>query len=895
MAIIVALFVTTATVAWTNDQTSTVVIPVGFNFPVAQNTGQDVIGGKPGIAFDGTNFLVPYFQGTDIFATRVTPQGVVLDSPSIAISVGLNQAVAAPSVEFDGTNYLVVWVAVRSDVTELYGARVTPSGTVLDPGGVQITTVGRPMVRMPGIAFDGANYLVAWRTHSNEIYATRVSQSVMNLDDPAGFQITSIGGAYYPAVAFDGTNYLIVWHDSRNVGTSGWDVYGARVTPQGNVLDSGGFVICDEPLHQEHVSVGFDGINYLVAWYDYRPNNDQIFGSAYGARVTPAGVVLDTPAFQIAKRSRGQYAGPKVVCGGDGCLVVWNTDYPNVGTKFRLSDVWGRRISQAGEILDQQGIPVATAFGHQFGAIAAYGGGRYLVVWSESTARETNGAIYGQVLEQKQVVQSQFGVPKASQVDVNDLTESVWTAENAPIASYATAGLAFSPSNSWAFGDEYAYHYQNGAWQSETIFPPGHEYAAWTSGPDDIWVTGWCAGFSHYNGHTWMHMGCTPGDGWHSATGVWGDNSANLWATKNGGKLTRYDGTNHNGVLLDSGLPFDFSDLWGTSTNNIYAVGERGTILKYNGTTWHQQSGIPTYQRLNAIWGSKSNDIFVVGDWGTILHFNGVAWRVMDSGTLEDLYDIWGLAGSEVYAVGLGGTILHYNGTAWVIENSGTTMDLLSVWGVLGNNIVTVWASGSGNQILKSVKDVTLANRKYVSTDVHDGWVLESTRASGKGGSMNAGATTFYLGDDAQDRQYRALLSFNTGALPEKAVITKAVLKIRKQGLVGTNPFTTHSSLKVDISTLKFGTSPALQASDFQAIANKSQIGTFGKIPVNNWYSSNLGKAAFPYINLTGVTQFRLRFTKDDNGDHGADYMKFFSGNGASAYRPVLEITYYVP
>ena len=378
-------------------QTSTMIVPLGANFPIAQNNGQD-IGGKPGIAFDGVNFLMPYFQGTDIYARRVTPQGIVLDSASISISVGLNEAVAAPSVEFDGTNYLVVWNAIRSGVFEMYGARVTPSGNVLDPGGMQITTGGNPKIRMPGIAFDGVNYLVTWRTNSDEILATRVSRNVVNLDAPVGFSITD-GSAYYPSVAFDGVNYLVVWHDSRNNATSGYDIYGARVTTGGVVLDPGGFVICDAPMHQEHQSIGFDGTNYLVVWYDRRPNDDQIFGSAYGARVSPAGVVLDKPAFQIADRSRGQYAGPKVVCGGGDCLIIWNTDYPNVGTKFRLTDVWGRRISHAGTILDQQAIPIATAFGHQFGPIGAYGGGRYLVVWNESTGRETVGAIYGQVLE----------------------------------------------------------------------------------------------------------------------------------------------------------------------------------------------------------------------------------------------------------------------------------------------------------------------------------------------------------------------------------------------------------------------------------------------------------------------------------------------------------------
>jgi hypothetical protein len=102
--------------------------------------------------------------------------------------------------------------------------------------------------------------------------------------------------------------------------------------------------------------------------------------------------------------------------------------------------------------------------------------------------------------------------------------------------------------------------------------------------------------------------------------------------------------------------------------------------------------------------------------------------------------------------------------------------------------------------------------------------------------------------------------------------------------------------LKVDIRKPYFGTSANLVASDFQAGANKSAIGTFSSTPVSSWYSALLSNTAFPYINLTGATQFRLRFAKEDNDDMSADYMRFISGNHATvSARPTLVIEYYVP
>ena len=57
-----------------------------------------------------------------------------------------------------------------------------------------------------------------------------------------------------------------------------------------------------------------------------------------------------------------------------------------------------------------------------------------------------------------------------------------------------------------------------------------------------------------------------------------------------------------------------------------------------------------------------------------------------------------------------------------------------------------------------------------------------------------------------------------------------------------------------------------------------------------------MGAANLAYINKAGLTQFRLRFATDDNNDNGADYMKFFSGDYASAgVRPTLAIEYYAP
>ena len=196
---------------------------------------------------------------------------------------------------------------------------------------------------------------------------------------------------------------------------------------------------------------------------------------------------------------------------------------------------------------------------------------------------------------------------------------------------------------------------------------------------------------------------------------------------------------------------------------------------------------------------------------------------------------------------------------------------------------------------------VTIVSEIFRSNGANDGWILESAETSNKGGSKNSNATTFFLGDDSKDRMYRAVLHFSTINLPDNAVVTQVILMIKKQGVVGSDPFSTHQNISIDIRDGVFGgfgliKIGALQATDFQASADKYSVGVIQNNPVGDWYWSTLDSTAYSFINLMGVTQFRLGFQIDDNDDRDNDYLKFFSGNAASNEdRPQLLIKYYVP
>lgn len=155
---------------------------------------------------------------------------------------------------------------------------------------------GKRLQRQPAVAFGKTAYLVAWCDGSRQvdnptagIYCARIEPRTGKRLDPAGIPVCRAADLQeWPAVAFDGKNFLVVWQDFRN--GRDYDVYAARVTETGKVLDPEGFPVVRRPANQARPAVAFAAGNHLVAWMDARQY--PVYG-LYGARVSPEGEVLD--------------------------------------------------------------------------------------------------------------------------------------------------------------------------------------------------------------------------------------------------------------------------------------------------------------------------------------------------------------------------------------------------------------------------------------------------------------------------------------------------------------------------------------------------------------------------------------------------------------------------
>ncbi len=249
-----------------------------------------------------------------------------------------------------------------------------------------------------------------------------------------------------------------------------------------------------------------------------------------------------------------------------------------------------------------------------------------------------------------------------------------------------------------------------------------------------------------------------------------------------------------------------------------------------------------------------------------------------------------------------GMSILDVSGTGTkrivrVLTGTGTgslKLDLIDDDSILDSESISLGGAGAGNGNFNNGQSFTLMRTLNIASAAKlDGWVLEKSEFSETGGSKN-NSGYLLVGDNSKNSQYSSLLSFDTSSLPDTAVVTSAVIRLKLKSVTGTNPLTTHGLLVVDIFTGNIGSLPVLELTDFQSPATLLAGGVYSSQSAG-WYQIDLTPAALSLVNSSGNSQFRLKFSVDDNNDRGADYLNFYSGNHASNSRPVFQVSYTMP
>ena len=244
------------------------------------------------------------------------------------------------SVAVGPHNTLVAWTDYRRTEDlgyEIFGTRVSPTGETLDGDGIPLTGLSSTP---PVVAALGDRFLIVWSKGPN-IYARRMT-SAGELLDTRPITVTANPAHPFPelvhreiSVAADGMNFWVAWSDDRQMpaGTPEHlrydyqDIYAARITGGGRVLDPRGIRVCARAgqQHNPRLSPRAD----FIVWNDTRPTRRCIFG----ARLNPKGFAIDGNGFEVF-RCREHYVSAADVSGNrTGWLVVWGEGTQIYGAK----------------------------------------------------------------------------------------------------------------------------------------------------------------------------------------------------------------------------------------------------------------------------------------------------------------------------------------------------------------------------------------------------------------------------------------------------------------------------------------------------------------------------------------------------------------------------------
>ena len=324
-----------------------------------------------------------------VFGARVSPQGRVLDTLPIPISLWTNgwdlsannaSWLGPPS---DSTCFLAIWESLlspSSDTSRLMGVRFGLNGVLIDSLGLPLLNYHGKQGNYCSVSGDSL-FLLIWLDYRKGNYLTygaRIRPDRTALD-PDGFRLeprdSVVNGE--TALSYNGQVFLAVW-DWSPLGSN--DVYlsATRVREDGVVLDTVPIRLTRSPASRSATArvpqAASDGRDFFVAFlYE---DSVQACSYAAGVRVTGSGVVMDSVPIRI---SRACGLPSELGLAYNGC------DYQVLFTPTG-ERICGARVSPQGFVKDTVQNPLFPAAPQfQITPNAALGpDGKLLVAWTNN-------------------------------------------------------------------------------------------------------------------------------------------------------------------------------------------------------------------------------------------------------------------------------------------------------------------------------------------------------------------------------------------------------------------------------------------------------------------------------------------------------------------------------
>ncbi len=343
---------------------------------------------------------------TDVYAQRLNAGGVAQWTADGVVICNASSNQLALRIISDGAGgAIIVWTDYRGASPDIYAQRVNGSGAVQWTGnGVGVSTAAGTQQYPDLIANGSGGAVVVWEDGRNiavtntDIYGARVT-STGTVSDPGGIAICTNAALQYNATLspFGTGGAIVSWSDQRTAATTSFDIYATRVTGLGVVVDVAGIAVCDAVQEQNYPASITDGSGgAIICWVDLRP----AYG-VYAQRLTSVGATPWTadgvPVNGVT--SIPDFTRPSLLPDGSGgAFVAW-------ASLMGSFNVYAQRVNSSGarQWLPDD-LPVATDFGNQGEVrISSDEVGGALLAWSDP--RDGQIDVYAQRLDAGGVVQ----------------------------------------------------------------------------------------------------------------------------------------------------------------------------------------------------------------------------------------------------------------------------------------------------------------------------------------------------------------------------------------------------------------------------------------------------------------------------------------------------------
>jgi hypothetical protein len=426
---------------------------VGSNFWISQNAGSED-DFSPEISMNKDNFIVTWYRYISAYGDRsIWKRRYENDGTPVTDAFKVNNTEGTanqytPEIDMNPAGYAVVTWEDDRVPQGIYYQRLDALGNTLG-GNIHINAG-----YMPDVAVSDDSSSVITYYYGNDIYYQRIRSAGDTVGSPLVVSDVTSGSRGASTIDIGpGNSSVVTWEDYRN---GNYDIYAQMIDGTGTPVGAN-LKVNDDPGSSDQlmptIAMSPSG-RFLVAWYDYRDGNSDIYGQIYDSDGS-----LDGSNFRIDSGGTEYQYYPDAKYLSDGnFIVVWEDCRLPSGVYAQIIDTTGVLVDTNFRVDDESHIGSAPS-------VSITPLGEFVVAWRDYYSEEND--IYARKYNSDHS-------PDSINFKVNNETEGANPDQGTPCV--ATNG------NSIIFA------WQDAKWQK------GYDIAAkvlgWTAGVKDVTYEG---------------------------------------------------------------------------------------------------------------------------------------------------------------------------------------------------------------------------------------------------------------------------------------------------------------------------------------------------------------------------------------------------------------------